>query len=324
MKRATIKDIAKVLEVNTSTVSRALNNHPDISQPMKVKVQEVAKALNYTPNLLALNLKTNKTKTIGLIVSSVGKFFVPSFINGVGSVLESHGYKLVILASDESFDKEADHVRLCCNSQMDGIILSLTNQTIGIDHLDLVIENAIPLVIFDKTIKQNKFSSITINDAQYAEMCTEFLLNNNCTNILGVFGNPNMTITKERLIGFNKAVEKNTSINAHSIFASDIEEALQKTIIKLNEDASITGIYCMSDEVLTGATAALHQLNKLNDIKLVCISDGVLTPYHVPAINYVQHDGFAMGVATANQLIIEINSKEKITPIALKMECGWV
>jgi LacI family transcriptional regulator len=324
MKRTTIKDLAQALQVNVSTVSRALNNHPDVSDALREKIKQLAEALHYTPNLTAVYLQSRKTKTIGLILAEIGQFFIPSVIQGITSILDAKGYKLVILASNDKQSKEADLIKMCCYTQMDGIMLSLSSATKNLDHLAIANEYDIPIILFDKIIEQRKYSSITINDASCAEKCTSYLLQQQCKHILGVFGNKDLSLSINRLNGFTKAFGIKNPIAFTTVFAANIQEAKQLVQEALQTHADIDGMFCMSDEVLIGATSALHAQQKLLTIRTVCISDGQLINYHVPPIAYMKHDGASMGHAVAIQLLHEIEATEKVEPIFLQMDTKFV
>jgi LacI family transcriptional regulator len=324
MKRTTIKDIAIAVGVNPSTISRALNDHPDVSPEMKEKVKQVAEILHYVPNLTAVNLKSKKTKTIGLILPVISKFFIPNIINGITSVVNKRGYRLVILTSDDHLEKEMEHIKMCCHTQMDGIIISLTNQTKNLDHLKLATDFDIPIVVFDKTIPQRKFSTITIDDAKAAGQCVQYLIDKNCKHIVGVFGNKNLAISENRAEGMLDALLQNKNILHHLVYANNMLDAKIQIDELLKTQATIDGIFCMSDEVLTGASAALYAQEKLFSIITTSISDGELIGFRIPEIAYIKHDGEKMGVVAANQLFTEIENEGKSDPVFLQLETEFI
>ena len=324
MKRATLKDISKMLGVSPSTVSRGLHNHPDISEELKEKIKQVSELVHYSPNLTAINLKSKSTKTIGLIIPSICKFFIPNIINGISSVLEQNGYKLVILLTNDNLQKEIEQVKMCCYSQMDGIIISLSNQTTNLNHLTIADELEIPIVLFDKVIEQNKYITLKINDVNAAFVCTNYLLSKNCKNIVGVFGNKNLEISHRRLIGFNNALSNCKNTKSNNIFANSMQDAKEQLLKLYKKNKLIDGIFCMSDEVLSGTSAALYKSNLLNKIQLICISDGELIQYHTPPIPYLLHDGNLMGKQSANVMLDNIKNKNKFSVLALELDTNLI
>ncbi|MBK9992783.1 MAG: LacI family DNA-binding transcriptional regulator [Saprospiraceae bacterium] len=160
MQKITIKELAKLLDVNPSTISRALHDHPDISQVLKERIKKIAKDFNFVPNHAAVNLRNKKSKLIGLILPEISMLFVPSIIEGVSNYLNKRNYNLLVLSSYENYEKEIENIDVCIKSNVDGILISLTNQTKNVDHLDRLNEFEIPVVIFDKTVEQVQFNEV--------------------------------------------------------------------------------------------------------------------------------------------------------------------
>ena len=150
MKPVTLKEIAEKLNLSVSTVSKALKDYPDIGVETKNKVSELAKKLNYKPNALAVNLRTNESKTIGLIIPEIVHHFFSNVIKGIVSRAEQKGYLVIILQSNESHALEEKQIQLLLNQRVDGIIISLANDTDQCDHIKSVLDQNTPLVMFDK------------------------------------------------------------------------------------------------------------------------------------------------------------------------------
>ena len=115
MKRITIKDLAEMLNISVSTVSRALSNHPDISDAVKVRVKEAAETFNYVPNDFAINFRKKSSKVIGLIIPKMSMFFIPSIIEGISAKFNKEGYQFFILSSEESLEIEKENLQTCAN-----------------------------------------------------------------------------------------------------------------------------------------------------------------------------------------------------------------
>ena len=135
MKRTTLKDLAKLLNLSPSTVSRALADHQDISEETKRRVQEVAQRMNYIPNLRAKYLRTRHSNVIALILPEMNMFFMPSLMNGINKVVEAKNYSLIVLQSDNSLWKEKQLVQYCLNLSVDGVLLSVSKETTNLSHL---------------------------------------------------------------------------------------------------------------------------------------------------------------------------------------------
>ncbi|MGG7438249.1 LacI family DNA-binding transcriptional regulator [Chryseobacterium arthrosphaerae] len=311
MKRITIKDLAKMLNISTSTVSRALKDHPDISSSVKRKVKEAAEALNYVPNDFAISFRKNSSKVIGLIVPEISMFFLPSIINGISSVLNKEGYRFFILSSNDSYETEKEHIETCINSRVDGVLISLTNETKDAEHLKRLKEMEIPVIIFDKTVPQHTFESVIFDNIKTAEQCAEKLIDQNCNNILAIFGDENLEITQSRLRSFENRIRQSPAVQLHILFCKSADMVKQKLDILL-DDHSFDGFFAMSDETLMGLHSSLikRNLNNTNK-KVVAISEGTLPKYLDETYEYQINDGYRMGTFAATKLMEAIR---KSTP----------
>src|SRR5437762_990762 len=127
--KATLKQIAKELGVSVSTVSKALNDSPEISEQTKVKIKEYAKLKNYKPNVIGLNLKNRKTKTIGVIIPNILNSFFAKVFSGIEKVADKKGYNVITCISNESLEKEIHTMEMLSNGTIDGFILSIAEET---------------------------------------------------------------------------------------------------------------------------------------------------------------------------------------------------
>ena len=153
MKETTLKQIAETLGISITTVSKALKNYPDVSEKTKKKVLDLAQSLQYTPNSFAVNLRTKESRTIGLIIPEVVHHFFSNVINGIIAEAEKNGYLVIILQSNESVELEKKQVELLMNKRVDGIIMSLSNESNDDEHIKEILRREIPFVLFDKISK---------------------------------------------------------------------------------------------------------------------------------------------------------------------------
>ncbi|UKB77894.1 LacI family DNA-binding transcriptional regulator [Chryseobacterium sp. MEBOG07] len=311
MKRTTLKDLAKMLNISPSTVSRALKDHPDISSSVKLKVKEASEMFNYIPNDFAISFRKKSSKVIGLIVPEISMFFLPSIINGVSSVLNKEGYRFFILSSDDSYEAEKEHIETCINSRVDGILISFTKETKDDEHLKKLKEMEIPVIIFDKTIPQSSFESVIFDNIKTTEQCAEKLIDHGCKNILAIFGDENLEITQSRLKSFEKKIQQSPSIRVEIIFCKSADIVKQKLDLLLDDD-SFDGFFAMSDETLMGLHSSLikRNLNNTNK-KVVAISEGTLPKYLDETYEYQINDAYRMGTFAATKLMDAI---KKVNP----------
>ena len=172
MEQVTLKQIAEYLGISIATVSKALKDYPDVSQKTKDLVKAEAERLNYQPNSFAVNLRTQESKTVGLIIPEVVHFFFSNIVQAIIAQATKKGYLVIILQSDDNPDMEKKQIDLLISKRVDGIMISLANNTVDISHLQKVMNLGIPLVMFDKISKLIPCSKILIDDRKAAYIAT--------------------------------------------------------------------------------------------------------------------------------------------------------
>lgn len=306
MKRATLKDIAKLTGLSISGVSRALKDHPDIGVETKQKVREVAEALKYTPNLNARSLRTQSSKIIAVILPELTDFFFPKLLKGISEIVEARGYSLIFLQSNNNLKKEEELVEFCLNVFAEGVLISLSVETDNLNHLKKLKEANIPTILIDRVIKNEDFPSITIDDKETAFKAIDYLIKQGHHNILGIFGDQRLKMTQLRVEGFRLAyAHHRKQLNDEQILMVPSEQHLEEAIsyyIKAHPEA--TAIFTMSDINLVNTYHVINQLGFSipEDISLISISDGIAPNYLYPKITHLHHSGHEVGSKATNLL----------------------
>jgi len=145
-KHTTIIDIAKILKISPSTVSRALNNHPDIKDKTKEKVRKIARELQYSPNTIAQSLKNNRTTSIGVMIPEINHDFFSSAISGIEEIAYQSGYSTIVCQSNESYEREVLHTNVLMRHRVAGVIVSISQNTKNSEHFQYLLKRKIPLV----------------------------------------------------------------------------------------------------------------------------------------------------------------------------------
>ena len=310
MKRITIKDLADLLQISTSTVSRALSNHPDISDAVKKRVKEAAETFNYIPNDFAINFRKKSTKVIGLIIPKMSMFFIPSIIEGISAKFNKEGYKFFILSSEESLEIEKENLQTCANSRVDGVLISLTSKTQDFAHFKKLDDLGIPVVLFDKSLSEQKYDQVVFNNEKDAEECAKKLVHYQCKNILAIFGDKDLEITEKRKKSFENYLNNYSEINYKSIFCDSAEMVKEKLEIIL-EYENFDGIFAMSDETLAGLNYALKIRGlSAKPYKIIAISEGIFPKYLNPHYEFIKNDGIKMGMMASSILLEKIKNSD--------------
>ncbi|MFK7973048.1 MAG: LacI family DNA-binding transcriptional regulator [Bacteroidia bacterium] len=299
MKRVTIKDLARMLNLSTSTISRALSDHPDISEATKNRVRKTAEEFHYTTNVHARLFRSQHSRLIALILPEINMFFTPNLIKGINKTIDSSKYSLIIFISNDSYKKEKELIKQCLSWAVEGVLISLSRETYNLDHLEPLSQAGIKCILLDKALENEKFRAVTIDSTEASYMATSHLIKNGHTNILGIFGNPNFNISQERIKGYQKAMTENDiAVVEENIVSVDKSADLDFILPPiLNHNKNITAIFAMSDELLV---KTLLHLNKLRisvyeEISAIAISDGVYPYLTYPQITHVKDSGTKMG-----------------------------
>ena len=313
MKDITLKEIATKLGISITTVSKALKNYPDVSEKTKNAVIELAQTLHYTPNSFAVNLRTKESKTIGLIIPEVMHHFFSNVINSIIDEAEKNGYLVIILQSSETLDLEKKQVELLINKRVDGIIMSLSNESNNDDHIKEIINREIPFVMFDKIAKLTTCSKVVIDDQKAAFNATQHLIDNGCTKIVHIRGPLNPQNSIDRYIGYKKALEKNNiPFDPKLVYTCEKVTFLEgkdfaEQIIQDHPD--VDGIFAITDLVAVGVLAFFNE----NDIKIpsqvavIGFSNWFMSQVITPKLSTVDQPSHEMGIASFNLLLEEIN-----------------
>ena len=318
--QVTIKDIAKALSVSPSTVSRALKDHPDISPETKQAVNDLAKELNYHPNMVALGLRKNKTFTIGIIVPELVHFFFSTVVSGIEDIAYSKGYNVIICQSKESYDREVIDVRALTNMRVDGLLASISKETTKYEHFQEILDDEIPLVLFDRVTHQLNTSKVIVDDYNGAFKAVQHLLDLGRKRVVHIAGPENLLISRERLRGYRDALEKNgIAVDKELIMEggeSDYKAIKERTINFLQSGHKFDAIFGNNDMAALGAMLAVkeHGLKIPEDVAIVGYSDWQFSSLVEPQLTTVSQSGFEMGQEAAKMLIEEIESKEPTTP----------
>jgi LacI family transcriptional regulator len=317
MKNITLKEIATTLGISITTVSKALKDYSDVSEKTKKAVKELAENLNYTPNSFAVNLRTKESKTIGLIIPEVTHHFFANIIKAIIAAAEKKGYLVIILQSNESLELEKKQVDLLINKRVDGILISLSNESNNDSHIQEIIKRNIPLVMFDKIAKLSNCSKVVIDDQKAGFDATQHLIDKGCKKIAHIRGPLNPQNSIDRYLGYKKALEKNNiPFDSKLVYTCEkvtFEEGLQFTEQLIKEHPDVDGIFAITDLVAVGAVAYCNEqkINIPQDIKIIGFSNWFMSQVITPKLSTVEQPSHEMGIAAFNLLLEEMVARKE-------------
>ncbi|MGB0451506.1 MAG: LacI family DNA-binding transcriptional regulator [Flavobacteriaceae bacterium] len=317
MKEVTLKQIAENLGISVTTVSKALKNYKDVSQKTKARVKAEAKALNYKPNVFAVNLRTKESKTVGLIIPEVVHHFFSSVINGIINEAEKHGYLVIILQSNESETLERKQVDLLLQKRVDGIMMSMANTTVDVEHIASIKNAGTPLVMFDKISKLINCSKVVIDDRQAAYDATKFLIDKGCRRIAHFRGSLLPQNSIDRFLGYKKALEDhNITFDPNLVYICenvDYDDGRAAAKKLLADGYKIDGLFAITDMAATGALTVFKEngIRVPEDVALMGFSNWFLSQAITPALSTVDQPGFKMGRKAFKLLRKEMKAKKQ-------------
>ena len=314
--KATLKQIAKELHVSVSTVSKALNDSPEISEQTKIKVKEYAKLKNYKPNVIGLNLKNRKTKTIGVIIPNILNSFFAKVFTGIEKVAEEKGYNVITCISNESLEKEINTLEMLSNGTIDGFILSVSEEAQKLNefsHFNDIINEGTPIVMFDRISEEVNCDKVIVDDFESSVNATEHLINSGCKKIALFSSIDNLRVGKIRAQGCLKALEKNgIAVNNDNIILTDSEEDFDTKAQMLFDKHKIDGIFAVDEHSSVSAIKlGLKNGYKIpEELSVIGFADGVWSRRLSPSLSTVSQHGPEIGEAAAKLLIEELESKD--------------
>lgn len=315
-KKTTIKDIANVLGLTPSAVSKALNNHPRISERTKTSVQQVAKNLNYQPNYLASALRKGKSNLVGVIIPKANSNFFSAVLESVENVLNEKGYNIIISQSYESFEKECRIIDALLFTQVDGIIASLANETTDFSYYEKIKSKGIPLVLFDRGENDLGVDYIGIDDYESSHMIVDHLVDQNCKRIAHIGGFSHTRIFKNRIRGYRDALEKhNLPLDSSLIFECNLTKENGRLIMEklLHHDNRPDAVYVASDNAALGALEYLKEqgVKVPEEIAIVGFGNEPFTSLVFPSITTMDQHSREIGRLTAEAFLRRIKESDK-------------
>ena len=311
MKRISITDIARELDVTPSTVSRALNGGPRISDKTRQSVLELARRWGYRPNPLAKGLVSRKTYNIGLIIPEFTHHFFNQVLRGIESLAVAKGYHLIICTSDNEYEKEKKSVQTLLDLRVDGFLVALGNDTQNYDHFQDVLSYEIPLVFIDRTCEDIETSYVVTNDFDGAFQATQHLISSGCRQIVYIQGPTHISTTFNRFMGYQEALKKwGIPYRKEYVVDGSNTRVLQEELTDIVKNHPVDAVFAHNDYLAYEAMTVIKQqgLQVPENILLMGYANEPIAMYMTPQLSTVQQPAFEMGQHSADLLIQQLES----------------
>ncbi|WKK60163.1 LacI family DNA-binding transcriptional regulator [Sphingobacterium sp. BN32] len=323
-----IKNIAEMLGISVSTVSRALRDAHDINPETKEKVLKLAKELNFKPNKNAAALASGSTKNIGVIIPFITNYYFSTVISGIQEAAFQLGYNIILFVTNDEEEREKQLIENLDLASLDGLLISLSSNSSSIEHFETLIDGGLPLVFFDRVPNEINASKVMQSDYEGALLATSHLIRKGYKRIAHLAGPESLKFTQERLRGFLSALKQaqmpvHEEYIIHSGFSSQHGYADVQQLLALEElpDA----IFAVNDRKAIGAIQALKDAKKLvgKEIGVVGFTNDPMCTVIEPNLTTVEEPAFQIGEQSCELLIKHIKNKD-FEPRSVLIPCRLI
>ena len=309
-KNITIKELSKILEVSISTVSKALNDSYEISDSTKERIKAAAKTYNYKPNKLAVNLKSGKTNTIGVVLPSIKNFFMSRVLRGIDSVIAKSNYNIIISITNESFDKEVQSVQTLSNGLVDAIIIAVSEETQikkDFSHLSNLVGD-IPLLMVDRIVNSINCDKVLVDDYNAIFNAVSDLIFEGKKSIALVSSINNLNVGKLRTKGYLAAIQN----KQEPIVLEGQEGYIESELSKLIESNKIDAIMALDQESSLAAfrIGKVKKVLKNKKVSIIGYASRVISEHLTPKLTTIDQHGKKVGITSAKLLLKRLDSSE--------------
>lgn len=305
MQQSTLKELSEALGISVSTVSRALKDHPDISEATKRKVKELAAALEYEPNSNAVNLRTRQSNVLGILVPSIDNYFYDSFIAAVEEEARRHNFYVLVMQSRDQLEIETSCLHLFRKRIVSGLFASISVEIEDMTPFNKLREIGIPVVFFDRVPEVEGYHKVCLSDEKAAILAADKLIEKKKKKVLALFGHPHLSISRARCAAFQKTFREkapDTELEIHYPEKTDTSRELLKSLYA--EGKRYDAIFGMGDLILMGVMQAVHELGiKVpGEVGIISISNGFIPTLFNPKVTYVETSGGKLGHLAFSQM----------------------
>jgi LacI family transcriptional regulator len=320
-----LEDLAKKLHVSKVTISKALRNHPDISPGTTLKVKELAEKLGYIPNFMAKNLSARKSNILGLVIPKIAHFFFGAVIESVYDTALDNNYETVITVSQELVERERKHILSLLSMRVDGLIISITQETKDISIFERARNQSVPIVFIDRVPDMTNVSSITVDDKGGAFNATEYAIKKGYTKLAHIGGYTHINIGRKRLEGFTDALRNyNMPVNLDWLVEGGFGEddgyaGFKKIYRKGNLPEYILAVtYPVALGIYEAATEVGVRIPE--DIEVTCFGNNTFKRMVPSVFNFVDQPTMDLGKQAVALIIENIKDPKTFEPRNIELK----
>jgi LacI family transcriptional regulator len=314
-KYITMKDIAEKAGVSVNTVSRVLNNKPDISKQTRENVLRIAKELGYIKNITASSLRNNQTKIVGVILEDITNLFFAEVMKGMEAAARKYGYQLLLMNTQTDAKKQREAIQTLLERRVEGILITPTED--GLSDFERLSHINVPVVIVGRHIERLQLDEIHSDEVKGGYLATKHLLSKGRKKILLINSIPENSAARMREEGYRKALrEANVHLPEDYITVSsepNMEAGYHAVFKAIEKKLDFDGIFCYNDMFAFGAMRALEELGKRvpQDVAVVGYDDVAFASYYRPTLTTIRINKFGMGFEAFKLLLQKLSGRRK-------------
>lgn len=319
MEKVNLKRLAEELNLSTSTVSRALQDSYQIGAETKSRVLQLARKLNYVPNPHASSLGSRRSKTISVVIPEVTDSYFAQAINGIEAVAQERGYHVLIYLTHERLQQEQEILKEFQGGRVDGVIMSVSAETTSSAHIQELLAQQVPLILFDRVMAHVNTATVLTNDLESSAQATRHLIERGCSTIMFMSYFRNLSIGQARLAGYRQALEA-AGLPYQPELVVDCclsDERNRQLILEvLQNHAHTDGIICTAEGLTLSVYQACQELQRSipADIKVICFSNSRSAAILNPSLTTIMQPAFETGQAAAKLLFKSLKNKNAVSP----------
>ncbi len=316
----TLKKLSEILGISISTVSRALKDHPDISAKTKVRVKELAATLEYEPNNFAVQLRTQQSNVLGILVPTIRNYFYDFFISAVEEEAVKQGYSIMIMQSLDKLSLESSNINVFRRNKIMGLFVSISIETEDMTPYRKLQESGVPVIFFDRVAELSGFSKVCLADEEAARIAARSIIEKGKKEVLALFGHPHLSITKLRHASFKNYFDEHARDTKVSCYFPEQVETSRELCLEVFKKKVPEAVFCMGDMILMGVMHAVHEmkLKVPEDISIIGISNGLIPTLYDPKITYVETSGFKLGKLAFQQMYARLKGFKETEEVILE------
>jgi LacI family transcriptional regulator len=311
-----IRKLAEELNLSVSTISKAFRNSYDINAATKERILEKARELNYQPNPLASSLRTQKSRTIAVVVPEIANTFFSLAINGIESVAGEKEFHVLIYLTHEDYARELGFIRHLQNGRVDGVLISVSGGDADYEHLDQLRAKGIPVVFFDRVYYNSNTTKVTTNNFESSLMATRHLIRQGCKKIAHLYHSSSLSITKERKEGYLEALRQaKMPVREELMVECDSDQAKSLQLIrKMLKKQGPDGVFSSFEKlaVLCYQACAAQGIKIPGDLKILTFSNLESAALMDPPLTTITQPAYEIGRQAASVLFKALEKKSAV------------